>query len=363
MKNYLILKYTKQIKEYIFIFLTATIFLFTTFSKSFSEENIFTIKNVKIKGFVDLNFSRDKYLNKAFINSFEILMSKILLTRDLSKTTNIELKEVKKMIKSFQILEEKYKKNEYNAVIKIVYNDAKVKKFLGKKNISFSQPENVSAIFYPILFIDNKIQNFNENYFYKHWINTKIKNELIKFILPLEDIDDTVELLKFKNKIEEIKVDNFINKYGEKNYVFALMNYENNLLRTHLKINFNNNKISKNISHKISDIGNKKNLDIILKDLKLNITDLWKEENLINLLMSLSLDIHFEHKNINNFNKLKNTFKKISLIDNFTLEEFNTKNSLFKIYYFGGPKKLKSEFLKFGYKMHNEKGTWQLYYE
>ena len=156
-----------SLREYIFIFLTATIFIFTLFTKSFAEENIFTINNVKVKGTIDLNFSRDKYLNKAFIDSFEILTTKILLSRDLAKVSNIKLKQIKNLISSFQILEESYRKNEYRANIKIFYNDIKLKKFLGEKNISFSQPENVSAVLFPVLFIDNEIQNFDENFFYK----------------------------------------------------------------------------------------------------------------------------------------------------------------------------------------------------
>ena len=52
-----------------------------------------------------------------------------------------------------------------------------------KKNISFSQPENISAVFFPALFINGEIQNFNENYFYKNWTEVIIKNELINFIL------------------------------------------------------------------------------------------------------------------------------------------------------------------------------------
>ena len=95
MKNYLLLKYLIVfLREYIFIFLTATIFIFTLFTKSFAEENIFTINNVIVKGTIDLNFSRNKYLNKAFTNSFEILMSKILLTRDFAKISNTKLKKV-----------------------------------------------------------------------------------------------------------------------------------------------------------------------------------------------------------------------------------------------------------------------------
>ena len=94
MKNNLLLNYLKNfLREYIFIFLTATIFLFITPTKSFSEENVFTINNVKVNGIVDLNFSREKYLDKAFSNSFDILMTKILLKRDLNKMNDITLRE------------------------------------------------------------------------------------------------------------------------------------------------------------------------------------------------------------------------------------------------------------------------------
>ena len=83
MEKYLLLKYiTTLLRGYIFIFLTATIFLIISLTKSYSVENVFTINNVEIKETIDLNFSREKYLDKAFRNSFKILMNKILLTRD-----------------------------------------------------------------------------------------------------------------------------------------------------------------------------------------------------------------------------------------------------------------------------------------
>ena len=348
-------------REYIFIFLTATIFLFITSKKSFSEENVFIINNVQVEGVIDLNFSREKYLNKAFIDSFETLMTKILLSRDLEKVSDIKLKKIKNLMSGFQILEESYRKNEYKANIKILYNDIKVKKFLSEKNISFSQPENIFVIFYPALFINGEIQNFNENYFYKNWKEVIIKNEIINFILPLEDLDDISKIVEMKDRIEEINIDPFVNKYDVKNYVFALINLENKKLNIHLKTNFNNNKNSKNIFYNLDNIKDHSTLDFILKDLKLKITDLWKEENLINLLMPLSLNFKFQHKNIKNFVELRNKLKKISIIDNYTLKEFNIENSIFKIYYYGSPKKLKSELFKLGYQLDNVQGSWEIY--
>ena len=363
MKSYLLLKYlVDNLREYIFIFFTATIFLFILFTKSFSEENVFTINNVTVKGEIDLNFSREKYINKAFLNSFETLMNKILLSRDLTKMNNIKLKQIKSLINHFQILEESYRKDEYKAKIKIFYSDIKIKKFLRQKNISFSQPENISAVFFPVLFIDDEMQNLNDNFFYKYWTEIEIKNELINFILPLEDLEDISKIMKMKNRIEELDVDTLVNKYDVKNYVFALIDYQDKKLNIHVKTNFNNNKISKNFLYEVENINDEPSLNYILKDLKLKVTDIWKEENLVNLLMPLSISLQYKHSNLEDLDKLRNIFYKISIIDSYTLEEFNINNSFFKIYYYGNPKKLRSELLKFGYQLKNDQGYWQLYF-
>jgi len=271
------------------------------------------------------------------------------------------MKQIKNLIYSFQIIEESYSKSEYKVNVKILYNDLKVKKFLSKKNISFSQPENISAIFYPVLFINGEIKNFNENFFYKRWAEVLTKNETINFILPLEDLDDISKIIKMKDRIEELNIHNLVNKYDIKNYIFALMDYQNEKLNVHLKIDFNNKKISKNILFDLKNINDELALNSIIRDLKLKITDLWKEENLINLLMPLSVKLKYQHKNLKKLDKLKNTFQKVDIIDNFTLEEFNINNSFFEIYYYGSPKKLKSELSKFGYQLENVEGIWQLY--
>ena len=363
MRNYLLLKYLKSsLKEYIFIFLTSIILLlFISFTKSFSEENVFTINDVKVKGGIDVNFSREKYLNRAFSNSFNILMNKILLTGDLKKVEEAKLKEVKNLITSFQILEESYREDIYRAKIKIVYSEKKVKEFLRKKNISFSLPKNISAVFFPVFYINGKIQSLNENFFYKNWKEIKIKNELINFILPMEDLDDISQIIKMKDNLEDFDILSLVNKYGEKNYVFVLMDYEDVKLNIYLKTNFHNNITSKNIFYKVENIQDESTLNSILKDLKLEIVDLWKEQNLINLLMPLSIKIKFYHKELKDLDKLRKIFNKIGIIDNYTLEEFNISNSYYKIYYYGNPKKLKAELLKFGYDLINNQGVWQLY--
>ena len=103
------LKYTiNSFREYIFIFLTATlIFLFLT-QNCFSEEDIFTIKNIKIEEKIEVNFSRNKYINTAFKKAFQELIPKILLSKDLKKLNDTKIKDIKYLISNFQIIEEKY---------------------------------------------------------------------------------------------------------------------------------------------------------------------------------------------------------------------------------------------------------------
>ena len=362
MKSYFLSKYLKKfLKEYIFIFLTSIILLFISITKSFSEEDVFTINDIKVKGAIDVNFSRDKYLNRAFSKSFDSMMNKILLISDLKKVEKLKLKEIKNLIKSFRILEESYREDIYRAEFKVVYSEKRVKEFLRKKNISFSLPKNISAVFFPVFYINGEMQSLNENFFYNNWEKIKIKNELINFILPLEDLDDVSQITKMKDNLEDLDILSLVSKYGEKNYVFVLMDYEKTKLNIYLKTNFNSNTTSKNILYEVKNITDEAMLNSILKDLKLEIVDLWKEQNLINLLMPLSIKIKFKHSKLKDLDKLRKTFSKIATIDNYSLEEFNINNSDYKIYYYGNPKKLKAELLKYGYELINNQGVWQLY--
>ena len=304
-------------REYIFIILFAIILLLVSFSKSFSEDNIFVVDKVEVNGTIDLNFSREKYINKAFLESFRLLTSKILVSRDLDKVSNIKLKKIKSLINSFQIIDEIYISNEYKLILRISYSDDKIKKFLRQKNISFSQTKKISAIFFPILIINDEIKNFDENFFYRNWNSVQIENESINFILPIDELDDSFKIREMKNRIEDIEISSLVNKYDIKNYTFAIIDYNNENLKIHIKTKFEENKMSKNIFYKISNINDKKELNLILIDLKMQITDLWKEANVVNLLLPLSIKIKLENKNLLNLDKLKNALSSISIVDSY----------------------------------------------
>ncbi len=362
MKKYLKYKFLiSKIREYIFIFLTVTIFSLSVVSKSLSEENVFVIKDIKIKGVVDTNFSREKYINRAFSKSFNMLMSKILLSEDLIKFKNKKLSEIKRLVDSFQILEENYKKDQYEATFLISYNHKKVKTLLVEKNVPFSQPKNISVIFFPLLLVNGEIKNFNDNYFYNNWINVGPKNNPINFILPIEDLDDISALKSKKDNIEEINILNLVNKYNIENYVFALIDFNKTKLNAYIKTNFEGNEFTKNINYKLEDYKNEEELNLIASDLKMQITDIWKQTNIINLLMPLSIKIKFKHSTLSDLDKIKKTFNDIDIVENYVLEELNIDHSFFKIYYYGNPKRLRAALSKFGYELNDHQGHWEIY--
>ena len=203
--------------------------------------------------------------------------------------------------------------------------------------------------------------NYSENYFYNNWSKVEIENQLINYILPIEDLDDFLKFKKIKNNIDEIDITNLVKKYNTKNYVLMLMEYKNSKLNVYLKTNFNNDKLSKFITYSLKNINDEKKLDIILKELKLKITDLWKSENIINLAAPLTIRAKFEYKHIEELSRLKNIFQKMNIIEKYSLEEFNINESYFKIYYYGSPKRFKIELSDLGYNLKNYQGYWGIY--
>jgi len=356
------LKYIiNRLREHIFIFLTAIVFFLFLTQNCFSEEDVFVINNIKIKEKIGVNFSRNTYINIAFEKAFQNLMPKILLSKDLKKANDIKINKIKYLINNFQILEEKYSNDEYNAVFKISFDELKVKKFLGDKNISFTESKKISTIFFPILFINDEIEDFYNNFFYKNWGKIKIENKLINFILPIEDLDDILIIKKMKNNIEKLNLEKIVSKYDTKNYVFALIDYNNKKLKIYLKTNLNNSKSSKNIFYRIDTMENKDKLNYVLKDLKMQITDIWKQQNLVNISIPLAINVNYKYKNLKDLDKLKSELKKITIIDQFFIDELSIKDSFFKIYYYGNPKKLKTELFKQGYILSDKNGKWYLY--
>ena len=225
-------KFYKLLNVYIYFILFSLLIVF--FSTTYSNANVFKVSNVKISSPFELNFEKNSVIDRGFQISFSDLLSMITTSGDRKKVRNVSLKELKGMIDSFTISDEKFIDNEYFANLETTFNKKKILKFLENENIFPSIPQRNKVILFPILVEtkDNNIYLFNNNIFYDKWNEQKNSYDLLDYLLPSEDIEDLIELQKTSKDIEAYDFSNLINKYDIKDNIILIIYKEGNSIRT-----------------------------------------------------------------------------------------------------------------------------------
>ena len=85
---------------------------------------------------------------KDFKLPFSDLISMITTSGDRKKIKNVSIKELKGMIDSFTISDEKFINNEYFANLETTFNKKKILKFLENKNIFPSIPKEIRYYYF-----------------------------------------------------------------------------------------------------------------------------------------------------------------------------------------------------------------------
>ena len=91
------------------VFITVILIFLIQTGNVFSNTNIFDVDNIELNNLNDQN--REKLLNTSIKKGFDQLMQKILQKKYLEAVSNLSLKEIKKMISSYQIIEKKENTN------------------------------------------------------------------------------------------------------------------------------------------------------------------------------------------------------------------------------------------------------------
>jgi len=130
-------KFYKLVNIYIYFILFSLLIVF--FSTTYSNANAFKVSDIEISSPFELNFEKSSVIDIGFQTSFSDLISMITTSGDRKKIKNIPLRELKGMIDSFTISDEKFINNEYFANLETTFNKKKIFKFLeNKKYISFN---------------------------------------------------------------------------------------------------------------------------------------------------------------------------------------------------------------------------------
>jgi hypothetical protein len=264
----------------------------------------------------------------------------ITTSGDRNNIKNISIKELKAMIDSFTISNEKFINNEYSAKLETRFNKKNILNFLEKKNIFPSIPIVNKVLLVPIL-VDTETDSiylFNDNIFYNRWNEKKNNYQLLNYLLPSEDIEDLNKLQEMSNSIETYDFVNLITKYDLKDYIILIIYKNKNTIKILSKINLNNSLKINNQKYSNINLTNEKDFNKILKNLKNIYEDEWKKNNEINTSIKLPITIAINSKNYKKIIEFENALENIDLISEFYILTFDNQNILFKIIYNGSPK-------------------------
>ena len=319
-----------------FIILSVSIYFFST-SEAYSKA--FDINNIEISEPFEMNFNKNQVIDEGFKKAFSELVLLILNSSDQIKVEQVKLNEIKAMIETFSIKEEKFINETYYLNLGVSFNKKKIFKFLEGKNIFPSIPLKKKVLFIPIIIDENKkeLLIFSKNKIFSEWNNNYISYHLIEYILPTEDLEDINLLKKKYDFIENYNFKEIINKYNLEDSIIALIFKNEKDIRILSKITINDNMVLKNQSFTNMDLKNSLQIELITNKLKLIYEDYWKKLNQINTSIKLPINVKVkshDNKKILNFESI---LYKNDLIYDFSITKFDKDFVYYKVIFNGTP--------------------------
>ena len=344
----------------VYIFFISFVLFIIIFSTTYLYANIFRVSNIEISSPFVLNFKKSSVIDEGFHVSFSNLLFMITTSGDRNKIKDITIKELKGMIDSFTISDEKFINNEYFAKLETTFNKKKILNFLEGKSIFPSIPIRNKVLLVPIL-VDTETDSiylFNNNIFYQKWNDLKNNYQLLDYVLPSEDLEDLNKLQEMSNSIETYDFIGLIKKYDLKDYIISIIYKNNDEVKILSKINLNNSLRVNNQKYSKINLTNEKDLNMILKNLKNLYEDEWKKNNEINTSIKLPLTISIKSTDYKKIMYLEEVLASIDLISNFYILEFNNKFIQYRIIYNGSPKIFLNDMVNRNFDLAMENNVW-----
>ena len=325
-------------KLYIFFLFLAALNIF--FSTGISHSKTFSISDVELSAPFKKNFNKNKIIDEGFTQAFNQLILSIVQSKDQQKLNQIPLNQIKGMIETFSIQEEKFINEIYHIELNVTFNKKTIFDLLEKKNIFPSLPVKKNIIFLPIIVDQNKneIKMFSDNIIHNLWNSNIKKYDLLNYILPTEDLEDLNIVKKNIKNLEEFEFSEIVKKYNIVNYIVSIFYLDSNQTRLLSKISFDNKKNLKNTTININFKSNSE-INKFIETLKITFEDDWKSKNEINTSVKLPLTISVNNSNNIKIYQLEEKLSKIDLIYNFYIYKFDNKNNIYKIIFNGTPDK------------------------
>ena len=344
----------------VYIFFISFILFIIIFSTSYLQANTFKVPNIQISSAFKLNFNKSRVIDEGFQISFLNLLTMITTSGVKNKIKNIPIKELKSMIDSFTISDEKFINNEYFAKLETSFNKKKFLNYLERKNIFPSMPIKNKVLLIPIL-VDIETDNiylFNENIFYKKWNDEKKNYQLLDYLLPSEDLEDLNKIQEMSNSIDNYDFLNLIKKYDLKDYIISIIYKNKNEIKILSKMNLNNSLKVNNQRYTNINLDNEKDFKKIIEELKIVYEDYWKKNNEINTSIKLPLTISIDSRKYKKIIQLEEVLNAMDLISYFYIIKFDNKIIQYRLIYNGSPKTFLNNMIKNNFDLVTENNIW-----
>ena len=342
-----------------FIIVALNIFFFST--KNLNAK-AFLIEDIEISEPFESNFDKNSLIYKGFENAFYELINSLIKSSDLKKINSVKVNEIKGMVDTFSIKEEKFINQIYHVNLGVSFDKKKIYDFLEKKNIFPTQIIDKTFLFIPII-IDQKgdeIKVFTDNPLYKNWNKIEKSNYLIKYLLPTEDLEDFDLIKNNLNNIEKYDFKEIIEKYFLDHSIITLIFKNDEEIKILSKINIKDKVLIKNNSFEGIDVNNGDKVENLIEKLKIIYEDIWKEHNQINTSIKLPLMIQVNNQKLDISLKFENVLDNIDLISDYSINKFNKDFIYYEIIFNGTPKNFINIMENKNYNFNTQKKIWIL---
>ena len=342
-----------------FIILSLNIFFFSTVK---SEGKAFDISNIVISRPFQMDFNKNDVINEGFKKAFFELVSSILNSKDQTKIKFAKLNEIKGMVETFTIKEEKFVDEIYYVNLGVSFNKKKVFNFLEKKNIFPSIPQKKKFLFIPIIIDENKreLLIFDNNRIFTKWNNFSKNYHLIEYILPEEDLEDFNTIKDKYEFIEQYDFKEIINKYDLNSSIVALIFKNENEIRILSRISDGDDTVLKNETFSQIKFNDENDIENLIVNLKTIYEDYWKNSNQINTSIRLIINIKINSENNLKISRFEKTLEENDLVYDYFVSKFDKDFTFYQIIFNSSPNIFLKNMGERGYKFNTQNRIWIL---
>ena len=305
----------------------------------FSKNNLFNVNNIELEK--KDKVANNKLVDQAIKKGFKQLTTRILLNEDIYKLSDLKFSSIKQLVAYYQIKNiSKENTREELLSFNITFDKDKIHDLFYKIGISYSKISDKELYILPLLIQKNEIFIFNNNFFYKNW-NKIYENELIEFILTLENIEIIQNINNYKKNLINLNVTDLFQEYTKKNLALVLID-KNKFgdKKIYIKSIIQGKKISKNLDLKKQKLSTDKINEKVIIEIKKELINIVKSKNLIDIRTPFFLNAKLDLNNKSNLVTLNSRVNKIDSIENIYVQEFNKDYVNLRIKYLGNLEKI-----------------------